>query len=136
MSENMYNMLKANANFEINDKIFLLIPVTQINFRFSVECTSFKRVDYSKPYQKSIPMLSEKNRLMPVNCAKNNIQTRWEHAIFADEASRWLRPGRVRMWTKSGIIRSQPTVNITKKYTFGRLFHKWERFHCVYSRKS
>ena len=28
------NMLKVNANIEINDKIFLLFPVSQINVRF------------------------------------------------------------------------------------------------------
>ena len=67
-------------------------------------------------------MLSEKNRLMRVNWAKNNIQTRWEHAIFADEASIWLRRGRVRMWTKSGIVRSQPTVKHTQK------IHIWAAF--------
>ena len=43
MSENMYNILKVNANFEINDKNFVLFPVSQINVRFSVECTKFKR---------------------------------------------------------------------------------------------
>ena len=37
----MYNMLKVNANIEINDKNILLFPVSQINVRFSVECTSF-----------------------------------------------------------------------------------------------
>ena len=43
MSENMYNILNVNANIEINDKKFLLFPVSQINVRFSVECTKFKR---------------------------------------------------------------------------------------------
>ena len=81
-----------------------------------------KGLDYSKPYPKSIPMLSEKNRLMRVNWAKNNIQTRWEHAIFADEASIWLRRGGVRMWTKSGIVRSQPTVKHSQK------IHIWAAF--------
>ena len=41
MSENLNNILKVNANIEINDKNFLLFPVSQINVRFSVECTSF-----------------------------------------------------------------------------------------------
>ena len=39
-SENMSNVLKENANIEINEKTKLLLPASQIKVRFLVECTS------------------------------------------------------------------------------------------------
>ena len=40
MSENMPNVLKENANIEVNEKQFIIFPASQIKVRFFVECTS------------------------------------------------------------------------------------------------
>ena len=40
MSENMSNVLKENANIEVNEKQFIIFPASQIKVRFFVECTS------------------------------------------------------------------------------------------------
>ena len=84
-----------------------------------------RNLEYSKPYPVKIPMLSEKNRLYRVEWAKCNMSRRWEHSIFADEASIWLSRGRVRMWTKKGQIRLQPTCKHTQK------IHIWAAFSSV-----
>ena len=56
---------------------------------------------YSKTYPTPVSMLSEKNRLIRFEYAQRNIENTWENAIFADEASIWIKIGRVRMWTKA-----------------------------------
>ena len=91
-------------------------------------------LEYSKPYPRAIPLLSEKNRLFRLDWAKKNIHTHWEHAIFADEASIWLRRGRVRMWTKRGNVRHQPTVKHTQKINIWAAFSSMGTFPlCIFT---
>ena len=87
-----------------------------------------KTLEYSKPYPKAVPLLSEKNRIYRLQWAKNNVNKPWEHAVFADEASIWLCRGRVRMWTKKGYERIQPTVKHTQKINIWAAFSSMGTF--------
>ena len=56
-----------------------------------------KKLKYRKSFPTAVPMFSEANRLKHILWAKKNMRTRWQHAIFADEASFWLSRGRVKI---------------------------------------
>ena len=84
-----------------------------------------KGMGYSKPYLTKVPMLSEKNRLNRIEWAKRNKGRRWFRAVFSDEASFWLRSGRVRMWTKG----SQKKVLLTVKHS--PKIHIWAAFSAM-----
>ena len=93
-----------------------------------------RKLDYSKPYPKPTPLLSEKNRLYRIQWARNNIDNQWQHAVFADEASIWLYRGRVRMWTKRGMVRTQPTVKHSQKIHIWAAFSSMGTFPlCIFS---
>ena len=81
-----------------------------------------QEMEYSKPWATPVPMLSEKNRLLRVEWGKKNQNIHWCHAVFADEASFWLKAGRVRLWTK----RNQKVIPPTTKH-FAKL-HIWAAF--------
>ena len=74
-----------------------------------------KKLDYTKPYPISVPLLSETNRLKRIQWAQEHIDKDWQHAIFADEASIWVSRGRIRMWTKGDSVRHTTTVKHTQK---------------------
>ena len=74
-----------------------------------------KKLDYTKPYSISVPLLSETNRLKRIHWAQEHVDKDWQHAIFADEASIWVSQGRIRMWTKGDSVRHTTTVKHTKK---------------------
>ncbi|KAI6657123.1 hypothetical protein LOD99_15909 [Oopsacas minuta] len=87
---------------------------------------------YSKPWATLVPMLSETNKLLRIEWGKKNENIDWCHAVFADEASFWLKPGRVRLWTKRNqkFISQQPSIPLN--YTFGQPFRVWGPSLCVH----
>ena len=84
-----------------------------------------RRLQYSKPLPRSVPMLSETNRLKRIEWAKRNIGKSWNQAVFADEASFWLFGGTVRMWAKKSEFRIVPTVKHSQKV------HIWAGFSAM-----
>ena len=92
-----------------------------------------KKLDYSKPFPKKVPMLSETNRIKRLDWARTSIDRLWNQAIFADEASFWLFGGSVRMWTKNSEFRVAPTVSIVQRSIFGPDFLQWGHSHSVFS---
>ncbi|KAI6650104.1 hypothetical protein LOD99_6186 [Oopsacas minuta] len=81
-----------------------------------------QEMEYSKPWATLVPMLSEKNKLLRNEWGKKNENIHWCHAVFADEASFWLKPGRVRLWTKRNRKVIQPTTKHSVK------LHIWVAF--------
>ena len=70
---------------------------------------------YNNGFPKPVPLLSEKTRLKRIKWAKKNEKKWWINAIFSDVASFWLLGGRVKMWSKQGHKRFQPTVKHSAK---------------------
>ena len=78
-----------------------------------------KKLKYQKGFPTAVPMLSEANRSKRILWAKKNKRTRWQHAIFADEAVFWLSRGRVKIWTKGNKNDFILQQNTRLKYTYG-----------------
>ena len=100
-----------------NPSISLRCLATKCPLRTSKDTVAscLKKLQYTRPYPLSVPLLSEKNRVSRLEWAKKNIANDWQHAVFADEASIWLFRGRIRMWTKGGKISRTPTVKHSQK---------------------
>ena len=82
-----------------------------------------------------VPMLSEKNRLLRLDWAKKNMYKHWYRAVFSDEASFWLRSGRLRMWTKSNKTCIVPTVKHSPKIHIWAAFSSMGTFPlCIFTR--
>ena len=95
---------------------------------------SAKKLKYHKGFPTAVPMLSEANRSKRILWAKKNKRTRWQHAIFADEASFWLSRGRVKIWTKGNKKRFYPTTKHSSKIHIWATFSSCGTFPlCIFS---
>ena len=90
---------------------------------------------YRKLMARRVPMLSEKSRLLRLDWAKKNKYKHWYRAVFSDEASFWLRSGRLRMWTKSNKTCIIPTVKHSPKIHIWAAFSSMGTFPlCIFTR--
>ena len=95
-----------------------------------------QKMDYKKPRVTLTPMLSEKNRLLRVSWGKKNQNIHWCHAVFADEASFWLKSGRVRLWTKGNLKPIQSTTKHSVKLHIWAAFSSMGTFPLCFLRRN
>ena len=94
-----------------------------------------QKMEYRKSWATPAPMLSEKNRILRIEWGKKNEKVQWCHAVFADEASFWLRSGRIRMWIKGNQKAIQPTTKHSPKLHIWAAFSSMGTFpHCFFRR--
>ena len=91
-------------------------------------------MDYSKPIAKRVPMYLKK-KLFRMEWAKQNMNKHWYRAVFSDEASFWLRNGKLRMWTKGKKTSIIPTVKHSPNLHIWAAFSSMGTFPlCVFIR--
>ena len=95
-----------------------------------------QKMEYCKPWATPAPMLSEKNRLLRFEWGKKNENIHWCHAVFADEASFWLKSGRVRLWTKGIQKAIQPTTKNSAKLHIWAAFSSMGTFPLCFFRRN
>ena len=95
-----------------------------------------QKMEYRKSWTTPAPMLSEKNRILRIEWGKKNEKVQWCHAVFADEASFWLRSGKIRMWIKGNQKAIQPTTKHSPKLHIWAAFSSMGTFPLCFFRRN